>query len=387
MKKIPYSRQSIDRSDVEAVIEALTSDFLTQGPAIEKFEADFATLSGSAHAVSLSNATVGLHLAYAALGVGPGRRVWTSPNTFVATSNAALYLGAEVDFVDIDPGTYNMDPGALTMKLERAEREGCLPDLVVPVHHSGQSCDMEAIGALARRYGFRVVEDASHAVGGVSQGSRIGGCVHSDACIFSFHPVKIITTGEGGMITTNNGDLAARLRLLRSHGITRDASLMTEPPHGPWYYQQTELGWNCRLTDIQAALGSSQLKRLQSFREHREKMARWYDEKLRALPLKTPVIAKGEVPSRHLYVIRVDSRRVRRSKKELFEELHRRGIMVNLHYIPVYLQPYYRSLGFRSGHCPRAEEYYAEAMSLPLYVSLTEEEQDVVVGELAAVLD
>lgn len=387
MKKIPYSRQAINGSDVEAVISALTSDFLTQGPTIEAFEEEFAALSGAGHAVAVTNATAGLHLLYMALGIGPGRRVWTSPNTFVATSNAALYLGAEVDFVDIDPATYNLDPKALRAKLESAKKTDGLPDLVVPVHHSGQSCDMAAIGELAREYGFEVVEDASHAVGAVSQGRKVGSCASSSACVFSFHPVKIITTGEGGMITTNDADLAGRLRRLRSHGITRDASLMTEPSHGSWYYQQIELGWNARMTDLQAALGLSQMKRLPEFHEHREKMARRYDEILKSLPVKTPLIRKGEIPARHLYPIRVDSSRVRKPKAQIFSELHAAGVLVNLHYIPIYLQPYYRrEHGFAPGLCPQAEAYYAEAMSLPLYVGFTEEDQDVVVSALATVL-
>lgn len=388
MKKIPYSRQSIDNSDIEAVEKALRSDFLTQGPLLEEFEREFARVHGAAHAVAVCNATAALHLAYQVLGIGSGRLVWTSPNTFVATSNAALYLGADIDFVDIDPATYNLSPEALRAKLVAVKRDGGrLPDLVVPVHFGGQSAEMRSIGELSREFGFRVVEDASHAVGASSQGDPVGACRHSEMAIFSFHPVKIITTAEGGLITTQNAALAAQLRRLRAHGITRDAKLMTEPSHGPWYYQQLELGWNFRLTEIQCALGLSQLKRLRDFQARREALARGYDELLKPLPLSLHGLRTGETSARHLYVVRVDRNRVKKDKKRIFEELHERGVLVNLHYIPVYLQPYYATLGFKPGHCPEAEKYYAEAITLPLFVDMSEADRDHVVTVLREVLD
>lgn len=387
MKKIPYSRQSIDASDLAAVEAALKSDFLTQGPLIEEFEREFARIHGVPHAVAVCNATAALHIAYQALGIGAGKLVWTSPNTFVATSNAALYLDATVDFVDIDPRTYNLSVDALKAKLTATRQAGGrLPDLVVPVHFGGQSCDMQGLARLAAEFGFRVVEDASHAVGAVTQGEPVGSCAHSDAAIFSFHPVKIITTGEGGLITTRNAELAAHLRRLRAHGITRDAALMTEPSHGTWYYQQLELGWNFRLTELQSALGLSQLKRLSAFRERREAKARRYDELLKDLPLKLHGLRAGENSARHLYVVRVDRARVKKDKRKIFEELHQRGVLVNLHYMPVYLQPYYASLGFKPGLCPEAEAYYAEAITLPLFVDMTDADQDQVVAALRDVL-
>lgn len=383
---IPYGRQDISPADIDAVVAVLRSDFLTQGPAIERFEQAVADYCGAAQAVAVNSATSALHLACLALGLGPGDWLWTSPNTFVASANCALYCGARVDFVDIDPRTYNLSVAALRDKLEQAERAGRLPKIVVPVHFAGQSCAMREIGALATRYGFRVIEDASHAIGGRYQGEPVGNGRYSDITVFSFHPVKIITTGEGGMALTNNPELAETLRRLRTHGITRDPATMTHTPDGPWYYQQIELGFNYRLTDIQAALGYSQLQRLEEFVARRHALADRYDALLADLPVITPWRDPEAWSAFHLYVIRLDEQRAGQSRRAVFEALRQRGIGVNVHYIPVHTQPYYRAMGFAEGDYPEAERYYREAISLPLYPGLTEAEQNFVVERLRALL-
>jgi UDP-4-amino-4,6-dideoxy-N-acetyl-beta-L-altrosamine transaminase len=379
---IPYGRQSIDEADVEAVVDALTSDFLTQGPAIPRFEQAMAEHCGAAHAVATCNATAALHVACLALGLGPGDRLWTSPITFVASANCALYCGAEVDFVDIDPRTYNLSAEALEARLVQAEREGRLPKIVIPVHLTGQPCDMRAIAELAGRFGFKVIEDASHAVGARYANTVVGDCRYSDITVFSFHPVKIITTGEGGMALTQDAELAARMALLRSHGVTRDQSQMEQASDGPWHYEQLELGFNYRMTDLQAALGTSQLARLDRFLERRRELAARYDEAFANAPLERPFQHPEAQSSRHLYVIRVAAERHR----AVFEDLRRRGIGVNLHYMPVYLHPHYRRLGFEPGHCPEAERYYSEAITLPLYPAMTGSQQDEVVAAVREAL-
>ncbi|HEY9855060.1 MAG TPA: UDP-4-amino-4,6-dideoxy-N-acetyl-beta-L-altrosamine transaminase, partial [Stenomitos sp.] len=353
MQLIPYGRQDIDDADLAAVAEVLRSDWLTQGPAITRFEEMVAGYCGAQHALAVSNATAALHLACRALDLGPGDLLWTSPNTFVASANCARYCGADVDFVDIDPQTYNMSVTALAAKLEAAEKAGRLPKIVIPVHFAGQSCDMEGIHALAERYGFYVVEDASHAVGARYRDTLVGSGRYSDMTIFSFHPVKIITTGEGGLVLTNRPELYERLALLRSHGITRDADLMQGPSEGPWYYQQIDLGYNYRLTDIQAALGASQMRRLETFIARRQELARRYDELLKDLPVVRPWQSPDGASSYHLYPIQVEGSR----RREIFEALRARGIGVNVHYIPVHTQPYYQELGFRPGDFPEAERY------------------------------
>jgi len=384
---IPYGRQSIDNSDIESVIAVLRSDFITQGPVVPRFESSLAAYCGAEHAVAVNSATSALHVACLALGVGPGDIVWTSPITFVASTNCALYCGADIDFVDIDPLTFNMSPTALEAKLELAEQSGRLPKVVIPVHLCGQSCDMRAIHQLAKRYGFRILEDAAHAVGGTYSGKPIGSCEFSDIASFSFHPVKIITTAEGGMTMTNNSELAERMRLFRSHGITRDPARMVHASHGPWYYEQVALGFNYRLTDLQAALGLNQLARIDAFVERRHVLARRYDDKLSGLPV---VAQRREAnsgrSSLHLYVVRLDIKHIARSHRSVHEALRNSGIGVNLHYIPVYLQPYYANLGFEPGHCPEAERYYGEALSLPLYPDLSERQQDDVVAALKAAI-
>jgi len=385
MQKIPYGRQQISEEDVNAVVDVLRSDFLTQGPAVPAFEEAVAARCGSAHAVATNSATSALHLACLALGVGPEDRVWTSPVTFVASANCARYRGASVGFVDIDPRSYNLSASALEGKLALAEKAGRLPKVVIPVHLAGQSCDMAAIGALARRYGFRVIEDASHAIGGTYRGAPIGNCSHSDITVFSFHPVKIITTGEGGLATTNDPALARRMGLLRSHGITRDAGEMTREPDGPWYYQQVALGFNYRMTDIQAALGRSQLLRIDEWVARRHQIADAYDRDLAALPVTTPFRSPEGRSALHLYVIllRDGSGKLRR---QVFDILRAGGVGVNVHYIPVHLHPDFARYGFREGDFPVAEDYYRRALSLPMFPGLSEEQRCRVVGLLRGAL-
>ncbi|MBL7249435.1 UDP-4-amino-4,6-dideoxy-N-acetyl-beta-L-altrosamine transaminase [Alloalcanivorax sp. C16-2] len=379
---IPYGRQDIRQADLDAVREVLESDFLTQGPVVPRFEQAVADKVGAARAVAVNSGTSALHLACLALGLGEGDRLWTSPITFVASANCARYCGAEVDFVDIDPRTYNLSVAALARKLEQAERDNRLPKVVVPVHLCGQSCDMAGIAKLAERYGFRVIEDASHAVGGRYKGDYIGNGRYSDITVFSFHPVKIVTSAEGGMALTTDAALADRMTRLREHGITRDPQAMVGEPDGPWYYQQVELGFNYRLTEIQAALGLSQLARLDEYVARRETLAQRYDELLKALPLERPWQHPDAVSARHLYVIRVQAGR----RRAVFESLRAAGIGVNVHYIPVHTQPYYRALGFSAGDFPEAELYYSEAISLPLFPTLEEADQGRVVAALKEAL-
>jgi len=379
---IPYGRQDISEEDIAAVVSVLRSDYLTQGPMVPQFEEAVSKHVGVSHAFAMNSATSALHVACMALGLGPGDRLWTTPVTFVASSNCALYCGAEVDFVDIDKATYNMSVEALERKLLTAESNGTLPKIVVPVHLCGQPCDMQSIRMLSKKYGFKVIEDASHAIGGKYRGSYIGNCEFSDITIFSFHPVKIITTAEGGMALTNDESLAKAISLLRSHGITRDASSMTKESDGSWYYQQIALGFNYRMTELQAALGLSQLSRLDSFVERRHVLAKRYDQLLAGLPLTRPWQHADGYSGLHLYVIRLNLDMIRRTHKEVFEGLRAQGIGVNLHYIPVHLQPYYERMGFRPGDFPEAEKYYREAISIPMYHTLTFEQQDIVVNAI-----
>lgn len=381
MPFIPYGRQLISDADIDAVRDVLRSDFLTQGPAVPNFEKAVAGRCNAAFAVAANSATSALHLACLALGVGPGDRVWTSPITFVASANCARYCGAEVDFVDIDPITYNMSMQAFAEKLEIAERNGKLPKVVISVHLCGQSCDMRKIRELADRFGFRIVEDASHAIGGTYGNEPVGNCRYSDIVIFSFHPVKIITTGEGGMAVTNDAGLAERMRLLRSHGITRDADQMTQEADGPWYYQQLELGFNYRMTDIQAALGLSQIQNLEPWIARRRTLAARYSESLADLPMVTPSVINEANSAWHLYVIQVrDDAPI--GRKALFEALRADELGVNVHYIPVHLQPYYQSLGFKNGDFPASEAYYRRAISIPMYADLSDDQQAYVIDRL-----
>lgn len=383
---IPYGKQDINQQDIDAVIEVLQSDYLTQGPAIARFEQLVADYCGVKYAVAVASATAGLHIACLSAGLGAGDRLWTVPNTFVASANCGLYCGAEVDFVDIDPKTYNLSISALATQLAIAAERRELPKILIPVHFAGQSCDMSAIKKLAQQYGFQVIEDAAHGIGGRYRDRPIGCCEFSDLTVFSFHPVKIITTAEGGMVLTNREDLYEKLIRLRSHGITRDSRFMQGEPDGPWYYQQLELGYHYRITDLQAALGASQMNRLDSFVNRRHELVERYNVGLKDLPLSTPYQNPNTYPSWHLYVIRLELDRIQPTHREVFETLRTAGIGVNLHYIPVHTQPYYQNLGFEWGQFPNSEQYYREAISLPLYSGLTNEKQDRIISTLGEIL-
>ncbi|MBY0449751.1 MAG: UDP-4-amino-4,6-dideoxy-N-acetyl-beta-L-altrosamine transaminase [Cyanobacteria bacterium] len=387
---IPYGRQNINDADIQAVVDVLKSDFLTQGPVIPAFEKRLAEYCGAQYAVVVNSATSALHMACLAAGLNAAGQLWTSPNTFVASANCGRYCGASVDFVDIDPQTYNLSPHALQVKLAQAVEKGTLPSVLIPVHFAGQSCEMKSIHQLAKQHGVTVIEDASHVVGGGYLNTKIGSCEFSDMTVFSFHPVKIITTGEGGAVLTNREDLYEKLLLLRSHGITRDPALMTQETDGPWYYQQLELGYNYRMTDIQAALGLSQMDRLDEFVARRRYLAARYQERFRqeysTLPITLPYQHPDTDSAWHLFVIRLNSM-TKQQHRQVFAQLRERGIGVNLHYIPVHTQPYYQQLGFQWGDFTEAERYYHEAISLPLYYDLTEEQQDKVLNTLKQCVD
>lgn len=383
---IPYGRQDINQQDIDAVVEVLRSDFLTQGPQVPAFEQAIMDACDAKYAVAVNSATSALHIACLALELGSDDWLWTTPNTFVASANCALYCGAKVDFVDIDPRTYNLCAKQLEEKLIAAQKVGKLPKIVIPVHFSGQSCDMQAIHELAKKYGFHIIEDASHAIGGKYKGEPIGNGRYSDITIFSFHPVKIVTSAEGGAAVTNRADLAEKMLLLRSHGITRDEELMTKAADGPWYYQQIALGFNYRMTELQAALGLSQMQRLQEFVIKRHKLASRYDELLQELPITLPWQHPDSESARHLYVIRLQLEQINITHLDVFNALHAAGVLVNLHYIPVHMQPYYQKMGFESGQFPEAEQYYKEAISIPLFSAMTEGQQDSVCSTLKTIL-
>lgn len=386
MSFIPYARQDISQDDIQAVVDVLQSNWLTQGPAIGRFETAVAAYCGAKYAVAVNSATSALHIACLAVGLGRGDVLWTSPNTFVASANCGLYCGAAVDFVDIDPLTYNMSATQLENKLLVTKNTGKLPKVVIPVHFAGQPCEMDKIGALANQYGFTTIEDASHAVGGRYKQGRVGCCQYSDMTVLSFHPVKIITTGEGGMVLTNRRDLYDKLVLLRSHGITRDPDRMEDASRGPWHYEQVGLGFNYRITDIQAALGTSQLQRINDFVARRRVLAGRYATLLKDAPLTLPWQHPDAHSAFHLYVIRLQLTKDGKTRRQVFEALRGRGIGVNVHYIPVHTQPYYRSMDFKHGDFPQAEKYYAEAISLPMYYGLKDAEQEFIVAQLAEVL-
>ena len=371
---LPYGRQSIDEADIQAVVEVLKSDFLTQGPAIARFEKAVADWCGVKHGIAMANGTATLHCAAKALGLGHGDYLWTSPITFVASANAGRYCGARVDFVDVDPGTILMCPDRLEAKLQQAEKDGRLPKVVVPVHFAGQSCDMPRIHELGQKYGFRILEDAAHSLGGSFLQERAGNCRWSDAVSHSFHPVKIVTSGEGGMITTNDEELAWRIETLRTHGITRDVSRMVGESDGPWYYQQVELGFNYRMTDLQAALGASQMNKLESFAARRREIADLYDQELGGMPLSPLVRDPRGISGWHLYMIRLHLSEIKPTRRQVFERLREQGIGVNVHYIPVHLQPDYQKLGFVAGMFPEAERYYEECITLPMFPAMTDDD-------------
>lgn len=384
---IPYGRQSISEEDIQAVIDVLRSDWLTTGPNVKAFEDKVAGYCGAKYAVAVNSATSALHIACLAAGLGPGDALWTSPNTFLASANAGLYCGAGVDFVDIDPRTYNISVDSLDQKLAEANKRGKLPKVVIPVHFSGQSCEMRQIHDLARKYRITVIEDAAHAIGGSYASGKIGCCTYSDMAVFSFHPVKIVTTAEGGMILTNNPELYAKLIRLRSHGITRDPAQMSGPSHGAWYYQQIELGFNFRMTDLQAALGSSQLERIETFLARRREIAARYTREFAELPVITPFQRPDTASAWHLYVVCLDFTKTAKTRRQVFDALTAKGIGVNVHYIPVHTQPYYQeAFGFKPEICPNALAYYESCISLPMYYGLTAKQQTFVIESLSEAL-
>lgn len=384
---IPYGKQEITQQDIDGVVEVLNSDFLTQGPKVPEFEKALTDHTGAKYALAVNSATSALHIACLSLGLSEGDWLWTTPVTFVASANCGLYCGAKVDFVDIDPATYNMCPKKLEEKLIAAKAKGALPKVVVPVHLCGQPCDMEAIGNLAKEYDFKVIEDASHAVGGKYHDQPIGSCEYSDITVFSFHPVKIVTTAEGGAVVTNQQALAEKMGLLRSHGITRDPALMDGESHGDWYYQQIALGYNYRMTELQAALGLTQMQRLEQFVSARHHLAQRYNQLLASLPIVLPYQLDNTYSGLHLYVIRLKLNEISLSHKEVFDALREQGIGVNVHYIPVHTQPYYQRMGFKLGNFPESEQYYQEAISLPMFHAMTEGQQDTVARVLTDILE
>jgi UDP-4-amino-4,6-dideoxy-N-acetyl-beta-L-altrosamine transaminase len=383
---IPYGRQDINQSDIDSVVNVLQSDYLTQGPQVPLFEETVSSYCFAKYGVAVNSATSALHIACLALGLGKGDHLWTSPNTFVASANCGLYCGAKVDFVDIDPLTYNLSPEELKKKLIQAKKDNRLPKIVIPVHFSGQSCDMKKIHSLSLEYDFKIIEDASHAIGGKYLDRPIGGCQYSDITVFSFHPVKIITTAEGGFATTNIKELLGRIQLFRSHGVTRDLELMTKEAEGEWYYQQVDLGFNYRMTELQAALGVSQMERLDKFVAMRHQLQKRYDELLNNLPIITHYQGPDSYSAFHLYPIQIDLKNISKNRGQIFNELRKNGIGVNVHYIPIHLQPYYQKLGFKEGSFPNAENYYSRAISIPLFHSMTEDQQDEVYNVLRSVL-
>jgi len=383
---IPYGKQDISQHDIDAVIDVLRSDFLTQGPQVPKFEKTVSDYCGAKYSVATNSATSALHIACLALGLKHGDLLWTSPNTFVASANCALYSGAKVDFVDIDPETYNMSPVHLEEKLVEAEKIDKLPKIVVPVHFAGQSCDMKKIHALSLKYGFKIIEDASHAIGGEYLNEKIGNCRYSDITVFSFHPVKIITTAEGGLLTSNNINLTEKMMLLRSHGITRDPRKMTHVSDGGWYYEQIDLGFNYRMTELQAALGVSQMGRLDEFVAKRHVLCKRYDDLFKGLPIIKPFQSADSYSALHLYPIQLELDEINKSHNQVFELLRENGIGVNVHYIPVHTQPFYREKGFNTGDFVVSERYYSRAISLPMFYGLSFDQQDEVVEVMRSIL-
>ena len=384
---IPYGKQDINQSDIEAVIAVLKSDFLTQGPQVPLFEYNVSNYCNAQYGVAVNSATSALHVACLALGLGKDDWLWTSPNSFVASANCGLYCGAKVDFIDIDPKTYNLSVEELKKKLIHAKKDNKLPKIVITVHFAGQSCDMQSIHKLSKEFGFKILEDASHAIGGKYLDKPIGGCQYSDITVFSFHPVKIITTAEGGLATTNQKELADKMKLFRTHGITREPKLMTKKTEGGWYYQQVELGFNYRMNDLQAALGIAQMKRLDKFITIRHSLKQRYDELLKDLPLITPAQSLDSYSSLHLYPVQLKLEHLSKAHNQIFDELRKSGVGVNLHYIPIHLQPYFKNMGFKKGDFPKAEDYYSRAISIPIYQGLTTELQDKVVAVLKKILN
>ena len=383
---IPYGKQDINQADIDLVVNVLKSDFLTQGPQVPLFEKTVLDYCGAEYGVAVNSATSALHVACLSLGLGKDDWLWTSPNTFVASANCGLYCGAKVDFVDIDPLTYNLSSEELEKKLIQAKKDNKLPKIVIPVHFAGQSCNMQKIHSLGQEYGFKIIEDASHAIGGKHLDQPIGGCQYSDITVFSFHPVKIITTAEGGLATTNDKELSERMQLFRSHGVTRNPELMNQLPEGGWYYQQVELGFNYRMTELQAALGISQMQRLDEFVDKRHKLQERYDLLLEDFPITKPYQDKSSYSALHLYPIKIQTDKLKSTRREIFEMLRKNDIGVNVHYIPIHTQPYYENIGFRKGEYSNAESYYESAISIPLFHTMTFDQQDQVVAALKKIL-
>lgn len=379
---IPYGRQNVTKEDIQAVVNVLKSDFLTQGPEVPNFEKNFSKKVNSKFSIAVSNATSALHLSCLALDLQPGSRLWTSAITFVASANCALYCGASVDLIDVDKSTSNISIKDLERKLIKAKKNNKLPDIVVPVHLAGLSCEMEELKGLSEQYGFKIIEDASHAAGGSYKSSKIGSCEFSDISIFSFHPVKNLTSGEGGMVTTNCEEIYLKVKRLREHGINRENELLINQSEGPWYYEQVDLGFNYRMTDIQAALGNSQLKRLKDNTSKRHKIAKFYNQNLKEFPLKLPPYVKDNYSGMHLYVIRLDLDKIEKKHKDIFAGLKQRGIGVNLHYIPIYRQPFYKEFGFDINSFPNSEDYYSSAISIPMYPELGEDQLYYIVDNI-----
>ena len=383
---IPYGKQNINQADIDSVVNVLKSDFLTQGPKVPLFEKTVSDYCDANFGVAVNSATSALHIACLALGLEKGDWLWTSPNTFVASANCGLYCGANVDFVDINPKTLNLSTEELERKLIQAEQDKKLPKIVIPVHFAGQSCDMKKIHSLSKKYGFKIIEDASHAIGGRYLDKPIGGCQYSDITVFSFHPVKIITTAEGGLATTNSKTIAEKMQLFRSHGVTRDQALMSKQTEGAWYYQQIDLGFNYRMTELQAALGVSQMSRLDEFIVKRHSLQKRYDQLLKELPIMIPHQSGFSYSALHLYPIQIDLKKIKKDREQIFNALREGGIGVNIHYIPVHTQPYYLEMGFKAGNFPVAEAYYSQAISLPLFSQLSFDDQDVVISTLQTIL-
>jgi UDP-4-amino-4,6-dideoxy-N-acetyl-beta-L-altrosamine transaminase len=379
---IPYGKHLVDEDDIDAVVDVLRNQFLTQGKVVPQFEQALCEYTGAKHCVAVNSATSGLHVACLAAGVGAGDLVWTVPNSFVASANCALYCGASIDFVDIDPTTRNINVATLEKKLLQAANQNRLPKVLIVVHFSGLSCDMQSIRTLTQMYSIVLIEDAAHGLGGSYQQSKIGSCVYSDMAVLSFHPVKSITSAEGGAVLTNQSQLYQKLQLFAKHGVTKDPTQYQGESHGPWYYQQLELGYNYRLSDMQAALGLSQLKKLHSFMQRRAEIAIKYDDALADLPLKLPVVESHSQSAWHLYMVEL----TQHDRQDIYQQLHAKGVGVNVHYIPIHLQPYYQKLGFKKGDFPMSEHFYQHALTLPLFPSLTAVEQTKVIDTLHEVL-
>ena len=379
---IPYGKHLVDEDDIDAVVDVLRNQFLTQGKVVPQFEQALCNYTGAKYCVAVNSATSGLHVACLAAGVGTGDLVWTVPNSFVASANCALYCGASIDFVDINPTTRNIDVSALENKLQQAASQNRLPKVLIVVHFSGLSCDMQSIRSLTQKYSIVLIEDAAHGLGGSYQQSKIGSCVYADMAVLSFHPVKSITSAEGGAVLTNQSGLHEKLKLFAKHGVTKDPEQYQGESHGPWYYQQLELGYNYRLSDMQAALGLSQLKKLDSFMQKRAEIAKVYDEALVNLPLKLPVVESQSQSAWHLYMVELTLH----DRQDIYQQLHAKGVGVNVHYIPIHLQPYYQQLGFKQGDFPVSEHFYQHALTLPLFPSLTDEEQTKVIDTLREIL-